>query len=157
MPMIHLLNSWWDHVWSWKLIRIQLNLNCHVEMNYVCVFFLDKKRLHLVIVWCLQPCALKKRWSLFFFNAARAISLELSITNLQFSQAAEPWKWPNDFVWTNPIPSMGLVYFPYIYHTNQLNVGEYTSPMDGMGTMGWWVFQKQTTDFGQLLMGFVEL
>ena len=31
------------------------------------------------------------------------------------------------------IGSMGLVYFSYIYHTNYLNVGEYTSPMDPMG------------------------
>ncbi len=90
MPMIHLLNSWWDHVWSWKLIRIQLNLNCHVEMNYACAFSQTK-----TVAPChsLTPPTLrvKKRWS-FFFNAARAISLELSITNLQFSQAAEPWK-----------------------------------------------------------------
>ena len=35
-----------------------------------------------------------------------------------------------------PIGSMGLVYLPtftYIYHKKQPNVGEYTSPMDGMG------------------------
>ena len=31
-----------------------------------------------------------------------------------------------------PIASMYGI-FIYIYHTNQLNVGKYTSPMDGMG------------------------
>ena len=41
--------------------------------------------------------------------------------------------------------------FPYIYHKNQPNVGEYTSPMDGMGYDLFWiinfplVFHEQTT------------
>ena len=35
-----------------------------------------------------------------------------------------------------PIPSMYSI-FTYIYHKNQLNVGKYTSPMDGMGSSKW--------------------
>ena len=35
-----------------------------------------------------------------------------------------------------PIPSMGLVYLPNIYHKNEPNVGKYTSHMDGMGNAG---------------------
>ena len=38
----------------------------------------------------------------------------------------------NTYTHTLPILSMyGIL--TYIYHTNQLNVGKYTSPMDGMG------------------------
>ena len=32
---------------------------------------------------------------------------------------------------------------PYIYHTNQPNVGKYTSPMDGMGNYSQMPFPKQ--------------
>ena len=39
---------------------------------------------------------------------------------------------------------IGLMYgiFTYIYHKNQLNVGNYTIPMDGRGMEVIWVFPK---------------
>ena len=42
---------------------------------------------------------------------------------------SERWRFVKDH---DPIGSMYGI-FTYIYHTNQLNVGEYTSPMDPMG------------------------
>ena len=44
-----------------------------------------------------------------------------------------------------------MVYLPtfaIFYHQKQPNVGKYTSPMDGMGLGGWFIFRRTTLVLG---------
>ena len=59
--------------------------------------------------------------------------LHLAVTRGTPETKSPGFSWQASLRETNPIPSMGLILFTYIWLILMVNVGKYTSPMDGMG------------------------